>query len=555
MPAPDTASAPFPYGVASFEPSATGVLLWTRTAGPDPVRWEIATDPDLREVVAGGVLGARPDGESSVVVPVDGLAAGVDHFYRFTRGDQRSPVGRTRTLPADDRPLRLGLACCGDYSAGHFAAYRALAHADVDVVVHLGDYVYAEVEGDLRPVAPEGPAVVRADYRARYEQVRRDPDLQALHQRHPVFAVIDDHDLADNAHERGAKTHDPDEHGPWAARRDGAARERIEWLPIRPEGPPGRPERAQWRSVPLGTLGELVLLDTRLSGRDGPSDQDDGPPIDDPGRTMLGDRQRRWATERIADRSPGPWCLLVSSVVLNPMPFELPGRFRVGRTLPSGYAVEDGVAINTDGWDGYPTERDELTAALATRATGAVVLSGDVHSAWAFEGPAGDDGPVAVEFTCPAVTSAPMGEMIPLVGKAVEKRLAADDGVRWVDLYARGHLIVDVTPSEVTATWYFSDSEDLDAEARRGASWAVALDRPGRLEAVDVDPEHAAEPEHGAAAAGPPDQRRRQVPEPVPPRPAGLVAAAQRRRRRRRLAAIVAVAGLLGWWDRRGRDG
>ncbi len=550
---PDPTLDPFPYGVASFEPAAHRVLIWTRTDGPEPVRWEVATDPDLASVVAGGTVGGRIEGESSVTVPVEGLAPGTDHFYRFTRGEHRSPVGRTRTLPDDDRPLRLGLACCGDYSAGHFAAYRALAHADVDAVIHLGDYVYAEVAGDLRPVDPDRPAVSRADYRARYEQVRRDPDLQALHQRHPMFAVIDDHDLADNAHEHGAKTHDPDEHGPWAERRDAAAGERADWLPIRADGPPGRRERSQWRSVPLGGLGELVLLDTRLSGRDGPSDEGDGPPLDDLHRTMLGAPQLRWAEERIADRSLGPWCVVVSSVVVNPMPFELPGRFRVGRSLPSGYLVDDGVAINTDGWDGYPAEREALTRALAARGSGAVLLSGDVHSAWAFEGPPGPDGPTAVEFTCPAVTSEPMGEMIPVVGKAVEARLAADDGVRWVDLYARGHLVVDVAPTEVTATWYFSDSEDLDAEVRRGASWAASIDRPGRLEPVDVDPEHAAAPTPSAPADGPPDERARQVPEPVPPRPAGLLAAARRRRRRRRILVLTAAAGALGWWEQRRR--
>ena len=153
----------------------------------------------------------------------------------------------------------IGLVCCGDYSAGHFASYRALADTDVDMVIHLGDYVYADPEGDVRPVEPERDAVTRADYRRRYQQVRRDPDLQALHLRHPMITVIDDHDLADNATSTGAKGHDPDTQGEWADRLEAATSERLVWLPIRAKGPSGRRAPAQWRSVELGTLGPLVL--------------------------------------------------------------------------------------------------------------------------------------------------------------------------------------------------------------------------------------------------------------------------------------------------------
>ncbi len=557
---------PFPYGVASFEPTASGVLLWTRATAAGPVDWELATDEAFSAVVEtgrsdagfleGGQAGA--DAEASHVVSADGLTPGADHFYRFSQGGRFSPVGRTRTLPDDDRPIRLGLACCGDYSAGHFAAYRALADADIDAVVHLGDYVYAEVEGDLRPVDPTHEAITRDEYRCRYAQVRLDPDLQALHQRHPMFTVADDHDLADNAYEDGAKTHDPETEGPWSTRRDGAVAERSEWLPVRTDGPPGRSARAQWRSVRLGELGELVLLDTRLAGRDRHADDEDGPDLDDSNRSILGSAQMAWVGERLADTS-GPWSIVVSSVVINPMHLDLPGRLGMNRPLPPGYLVTDGIAINTDGWDGYPCERDRLAAALRARGRGGVLLSGDVHSAWAFEGPSDGDGPVAVEFTCPAVTSKPMGEMIPVVGGLVEAMMAAEHGVAWVDLFARGHLVVDIDPESVTGTWYFSDSEDPAAAAQRGSSWTTHLDRPGQLVQVDADPEHPARrnpaergstsssgADHADAASG---SRDRTVPSPVPPRPEGVVAAEARHRRRTRLAATVVVTVAFLWWE------
>jgi len=541
---------PFPYGVASFEPTSSGVLIWTRVVETEPLLWEVATDADFDNVVDGGWVGGATGTEASQLVTIDDLQPATDHFYRFSLGASRSPVGRTRTLADDDRPVRLGLACCGDYSAGHFAAYRALARADVDLVVHLGDYVYAEVEGDLRPVDPAHEARTGEEYRARYSQVRRDPDLQALHQRHPMMTVIDDHDLADNAHRDGAKTHEPETEGPWTERRDRAVAERLEWLPIRTDGPEGRTGVAEWRSVRLGTLGELVLLDTRLAGRDPQADQG-GPDLHDQERTILGAGQMSWARERVLDTT-GPWSILASSVVVNPMHIELPGRFKINKAFPPGYLIDDGIAINSDGWDGYPAERQRLTDALRERGRGGVILSGDVHSGWAFEGPSDADGPVAVEFTCPAVTSEPMGEMIPVVGKAVEKLMAAEHGVAWVDLFARGHLLVDVGPASVTATWYFSDSEDPAAEARRGASWTTHLDRPGRLEATDVDPEHDSGTGSGAEGVGdggpPPEtlrQRDRTTPLPAPPRPPGVIAAEVRRRRRKRLVATAAITAVI----------
>ncbi|MCU1497479.1 MAG: hypothetical protein JWM47_1432, partial [Acidimicrobiales bacterium] len=538
---------PFPYGVASFEPTDSGVLLWTRTPAARPVRWVVATDPAFQDVVASGTSAGEPEpagdaddgekadegaddaGEWTHIVAVTGLAAGRDHHYRFTGADERSLSGRTRTLPSDRTPVRLGLACCGDYSAGHFAAYRALAEADVDLVVHLGDYVYAEPEGDLRASTPDHEAVTRADYRARYAQVRRDPDLQALHQRHPMVAVIDDHDLADNAHRDGAKTHDPDEHGPWSARRQSAAGERARWLPIRPDGPAGREGLAQWRSVRLGRLGELVLLDTRLADRD-PQPDDAGPPLEDPDRTILGRAQLDWLRERLADHR-APWSIVVSSVVVNDMALDLPGDLDLDEPLPSGYLVADGRAIDTDGWDGYPAERRRVVEALRSRGAGGVILSGDVHSAWAFEGPRDDDGPVAVEFTCPAVTSAPMGEMIPLVGRDVEALMRTKEDVRWADLFARGHLVVEVAPESVTATWFFSHSEDPRAAVRTGPSWATHLADPGRLVPGAAAAVHA--PTGPAGEAGPAPDRG--APPDVPPRPPEVLAAARRRSRRRRL--------------------
>jgi alkaline phosphatase D len=503
----------FPWAVASFEPTATGVLLWTRVTQGGTVGWEVATDPDFTDVVASGTVeaatpevlepadpgarsgepepGDREPGEpepgtsrdrepdpASVVgrcgVEVDGLAPATDHHYRFTLGDDVSPVGRTRTLPDDDQPVRLGLACCGDHSAGYFSAYRALAEADIDVVVHLGDYVYADPGGTVRATDPPHDAVTRADYRRRYAQTRRDPDLLALHLRHPVIAVIDDHDLADNAARTGAKGHDSDTQGPWADRAAATA-ERAEWLPVRTDGPPaGRPRRhAAVRPVGLGSW-----CCRHPPGRPRSARRTDDPPLDDPASHHVGGHPGRLG--RGDHRHPPPWVLLVSSVVFNEMRVPVPGRVGLNRPFPAGYLIDDGTALNSDGWDGYPAERARLVRAMRERGRGVVVLSGDVHSSWAFEGPADDTGPVAVELTCPAVTSAPMGEMLPVGADLADRLVAHQEGIRWADLFGRGHVVVEVGPRTVTGSWWFTDPEVADATPVAASSWVHQLDRPPR---------------------------------------------------------------------------
>lgn len=572
----------FPYGVASFEPDASSVLLWTRVASPGPVRWEVATDPEFSMVVSGGLTFPRVDpdgdeadgdgnqertGEATALVVPGGLRPGTTYYYRFERDGHVSPAGRTRTLPSDDTPLRIGLVCCGDYSAGHFASYRALADTDVDMVIHLGDYVYADPEGDVRPVEPERDAVTRADYRRRYQQVRRDPDLQALHLRHPMITVIDDHDLADNATSTGAKGHDPDTQGEWADRLEAATSERLVWLPIRAKGPSGRRAPAQWRSVELGTLGPLVLLDTRLGGRDPHADVDE-PGLHDPHRTILGGDQMLWARARLRDTSR-PWALLVSSVVVNPMTIPVPGRRKVKKPFPAGYMVEDGVALNSDGWDGYPAARARLTEALRNRGFGGVILSGDVHSSWAFEGPSDDDGPVAVELTCPAVTSEPMGEMVPLVASVVEDLLSAGEEVRWADIDNHGHLVVEVGPEQLSAAWWFTDPRDPDARAELGAHWVTTPHAP-RLTPGDpseapgvpgvfrpvLEPTVVVPATSGATRI--PRSRATRAADgapatvPVPPRPESVGASSRSRGRSLATLAVGAVVGaVVVAWARR----
>ncbi|MCI3949045.1 MAG: putative alkaline phosphatase, partial [Acidimicrobiales bacterium] len=255
------------------------MVLWTRVSGvlaPTPLTWRVATDRELTQVVAEGTAVATPDEDFCVAVDVGGLRPATTYFYAFTTtagaaGTSPSPVGRTRTSRAADDPgeVRLGVVSCSSYGDGPFVVYARLVEQDVDLVVHLGDYIYesSAADGDLaRDEVPDGAPTDLGGYRARHAQYREDPDLQRLTASVPLAATWDDHDVADNAWRGGAPRHDPATDGPWAARRAAALRAWLEWVPVR-RPDPAAPERI-WRSLSLGGAAELLLLDTRHDGRD-----------------------------------------------------------------------------------------------------------------------------------------------------------------------------------------------------------------------------------------------------------------------------------------------
>ncbi len=459
----------FRHGVASFDPRHDRVLLWTLVDGGGPVGWVVAADQPLRHVVAEGR--ATADAETGVVtVDVEGLDPATSYWYRFEAGGQRSAVGRTRTLPAAGaRRLRIGATCCARYAQEEFGVYGALAAADVDLVVHLGDYIYEDDKGDKRPTEPDRTLVSLDDYRTRHSLHRRDPHLQALHAAHPMASVWDDHDLADNAWRDGAKSHDPEEHGPWAQRKAAAIQAHHEFLPKRLADPadPSTP----WRRLDAGDLASILLTETRAH-RDQPVGSDPDADVDEPDRTILGPAQRDWLLEQAVDPAPA-WLVVVSGTVVSELEFPAPDA--VDAAMPEKYAVKDGLARNSDQWDGYPAERTALVAALAKRGGPTLVLSGDIHSSWAVEGLRDGGGrATAVEIVCPPAATTPAGRLLPPgVGLALGAALTkAIEGARWVDLNQYGFVVVDIGRQEATATWWWVDPED-HTSVRRGRTWPI----------------------------------------------------------------------------------
>lgn len=511
----------FRHGVASGDPLSDRVMLWTRVSGIDAgsvsVAYAVWADAALSKAVTSGTVSTDASRDYTVKVDVGGLQAGTTYYYRFDSGTARSPVGRTRTAPAGttDR-LRIGVVSCSSLAHGYFNAYRRIAaRSDLDVVLHLGDYIYeygTGEYGDVRPYEPAHEILTLEDYRTRHAQYKQDPDLQAAHRQHPFINIWDDHETADNSWRDGANNHSEGAEGVWAQRKAWAIQAYYEWLPIR-QVDPAQPERI-YRRFRYGDLADLVMLDTRLIGRDLQASLVDAASINDEVRTLLGATQLEWLGEQLA--APGAvWKLLGQQVMF--------GQLRIP-SLPELSALTNlpveqlqtllqslplvstgGLVINSDQWDGYRAERARVYALLESlNVENPVVLTGDIHTSWAMDlspdpanplvyNPLTGSGSRGVEFVCTSVTSPGLDPLDPLT--PVLRLL--NPHMKYADLAQQGYLLLDITPQRLVGEhWYTSIEPDNDVEVFGAAFQVEAGAR--HLTATD-----ATEPRSDAPAPAP----------------------------------------------------
>jgi alkaline phosphatase D len=479
----------FRHGVASGDPLHDRVVLWTRVTGERDaaeVDWVIARDAALDAVVASGSAIASADTDHTVKVDVTGLDAGETYFYAFSCGGDRSPVGRTKTLPAGDH-LRVAACACARYTAGYFNVYaRIAARSDLDFVLHLGDYIYEYGNDELGPrgflvreVEPAHEARTLSDYRARYAHYRLDPDVALLHRTHAVIATIDDHEFCNDTWREGAGKHDPERDGDWATRRAAALRAWAEWMPVRlPD--PGDPTRV-YRSFAVGDLADVIVLDGRTH-RDAQSS--DPAVMDHPERTILGRPQFEWLLREL-DGSHATWRILAQGVMIGQVYSEFMPE-DVGEPLGElGVLTKREHGPEPDQWDGYTAERNRLLRALGEHHVGnAVFVSGDVHSSWAVDlhrdHHERDEPPVAVEFVATSITSENLDEHMGTSPRTdslhVERRIIDENPhIRWAELDSHGYFVLDVTHERARADWFFVNSVMHRCEGERlGDSWEVA---------------------------------------------------------------------------------
>ncbi|MFF9505794.1 alkaline phosphatase D family protein [Streptomyces sp. NPDC014724] len=482
----------FLHGVASGDPLPDGILLWTRVtpnAGATPgsdkgpvvrVSWEIAQDKEFRTVVGRGTATASAATDHTVKADVRGLAPASTYYYRFAVGDTHSPVGRTRTAPAAGAAtpgVRFGVVSCANWEAGFFSPYRHLAaRADLDAVLHLGDYIYEYASGSypaakyvVRPHEPRHEILTLADYRTRHGNYKTDSDLQALHAAHPVIAIWDDHEFANDAWSGGAENHTPGTEGAWADRVAGAKQAYFEWMPVR-----ASTEGTVYRRLRFGNLADLHLLDLR-SFRSQQSTIGNGS-VDDPDRTITGRDQLDWLKSGLAG-SDATWKLVGTSVMISPVTFGSVPAHLLGPLAGLLGLPKEGLAVNVDQWDGYTDDRKELITHLRDRSiTNTVFLTGDIHMAWANDVPVKAatyplSASAATEFVVTSVTSDNLDDIlhvapgtVSVVASAAVK--AANRHVKWVDMDSHGYGVLDVTPERSQMDYYVvSDRTKRDATA------------------------------------------------------------------------------------------
>ncbi|CAN7551878.1 alkaline phosphatase D family protein [Phenylobacterium sp. LjRoot225] len=480
----------FRWGVASGDPLATAVILWTACAAPGEVRWEVAEDPAFKRVVRRGVAQADPARDRTVKVDVGGLKPATNYHYRFRKGAETSPVGRTRTLPVGTTPdVVLAFASCTLYPNGYFNAYAAIAALPrIDAVIHLGDYIYEYGGPDSygmssavaaeRPHDPPHECLALSDYRRRHAQYKSDPQLQAAHARAPWIVVWDDHETANDSWVSGAQNHQPAAEGDWNLRKAAAIKAYYEWMPIRE---PAHGGFAINRRFDFGDVASLFMFETRLTARDKQVSQDDLPEpaspaevaafrakIAEPSRRMMSPVQEAWLGDGLkASVSAGrPWQLLGNQVVMarlaTPSIHRALGDAAYAQLMAgvSGYLAshlkktEAAAALDLpymlDSWDGYPADRQRLYGMITAAKANCVVLSGDSHAFWAnelYDAPEAGRR-TAVEFGATSITSPGDGDYVP--GAALGQLFAdRNREVLFSDQSAKGFVLLTLTREAV----------------------------------------------------------------------------------------------------------
>ncbi|MGH8188721.1 MAG: alkaline phosphatase D family protein, partial [Steroidobacteraceae bacterium] len=443
----------FGHGVASGDPLHDRVILWTRVMPADPrdtirVNWIVASDPAMTKHRRSGRVVTDLRRDFTVKVDAAGLDPGSTYYYQFEAQGVKSPIGRTRTLPVGriDR-VRLAFASCANYPHGYFNAYARIAERnDLDVVLHLGDYLYEYQVGTYadpqlagrRDVVPTHEIVTLADYRLRHALYKSDPDLQEAHRQHPFISIWDDHETTNNSYRDGAENHNPDKgEGEWRTRRRAAVQAYNEYMPIRSRA---TSDDKIYQRFAIGDLADVLMLDTRLHGRDKQGELRAGEPefaatdarIADPRRTLLGRDQEAWLARELArSKERGqPWRILGQQVMMAPL-----SRTQ-GRTIR-----------NPDQWDGYAPSRERLFKVLRERdIRNNVVLTGDIHSSWCNElssnpwadASAAEARAVGVEFVGPAVSSPGLRVDPQQAITDAERLRATSPHMKYIEMHHRG---------------------------------------------------------------------------------------------------------------------
>lgn len=442
---------PFSLGVASGDPDAKGFVIWTRLAPmpfepyggmqPEPVEvsWEVAEDEAMSKVVASGKRVAMPQLGHSVHVELKSLKPNRWYWYRFRTGDAESRIGRARTLPrpnAMPEQLRFAFASCQHLEQGHYTAYEQMAKDDLDLVFHLGDYIY-EYKGKDNLVRKHIGNEIESlgDYRVRLAQYRSDPLLMEMHRLCPWFVTWDDHEF-DNNYANLVSEENGIDPAAFLERRMNSYQAYYEMMPLRSRSVPKGPHLQLYRRASFGRLAEFMVLDTRQYRTDQPNGDRRSPLNENavaPENSILGSQQRNWLTKSLIS-SKATWNVLAQQVMMG----------MVGNTKD-----DREPEYSMDQWPGYARERMDLVRFLGDRQVpNPVVLTGDIHSNWVNNLRVDDRNPetevIATEFVGTSISSGGNGVDQP---DGIDK-LKSDNPCVQFHNRQRGYVRCHVTPGE-----------------------------------------------------------------------------------------------------------
>lgn len=459
-------STPFLHGVASGDPLADAVIIWTRvsvdTQSSATVKWSIATDMEFKEIIQSDYAVTDASKDFTVKVDVKELKSNSYYYYKFELGTYSSPIGRTKTTPKGNleaSQVRLAVVSCSNYEAGYFNSYAKLAEKpNIDAVLHLGDYIYEYGPGTYgdttipRKHVPAKEILTLEDYRMRYAQYRTDGMLQKAHQAHPFITIWDDHEIMNNAYIDGGENHNEGE-GDYKVRKSIAKQVYYEWMPI-------RESETLYRKFVFGNITTLLMLDERLAGRTEPVENPNNPNYANEERTMLGQEQFDWLAKNLKE-SQQIWKVLGNQVIFSDV------------NIAPMYGPD--FPKNMDAWDGYPAEKRKIINTIKDNDIKDVVfVSGDTHCSWAFEVPTSpnnynprtSEGVVAVEFGTPGLTSANLDEYRGMeeVKSTEQKMHAANKHLKYLDTHSQGYFILDMTFNQSQVDFYYIDKINTESE-------------------------------------------------------------------------------------------
>jgi alkaline phosphatase D len=498
----DPALAPFYHGVASGDPLHDRVIIWTRVT-PDsnftsniPVTYKLFRDVNLSQKVKEGVFITNENRDFTVKIDVTGLEESTTYYFTFEALGKTSIIGRTRTAPKQSvEHLKFAIVSCSDYENGFFNAYRQIARTkDLDAVFHLGDYQYeyAASEGvGGRKYEPDGETITLSDYRIRHSITKLDPDVRDAHQQHPWMVVWDDHESTNNSYRDGAQNHTEGTEGVWAERKEFAAKAYDEWMPIRlmEENKPIK----IWRTVNYGNLLDIILLDTRIYDRDEQLADAVQSDVNDPNRKIIGPEQMEFLKNALKN-STAKWKVIAQQVMF--MQWNIVGKPIIDEIQQAGDLVnmvvnENGVAFNSDAWDGYPAERKAILQFIQDEnIDNVIVLTGDIHSSWASDlsldpmnpadyNPVTGAGSLAVEFVTNSVTSSNLdaavsNDQLGAAELAVRTGImATNPHIKWNNLFNHGYSVLNITPTKTHGDFYLTRKDISSDEQSREAGFST----------------------------------------------------------------------------------